>query len=197
MVEKGGVHLMILQKFSDSRAELKNLRTLTTAAILAALYAVSYYPFVGNIIIIPGVIEIRFGFLAVAVAAMLYGPVVAPLVAVIGDVLGTILFYGGSFFWGYTVSWLLQGIVFGLFFYKLRFSIPRTVGCMVFNTCVINLLLTTKWEEMMGFGTFTGLFAKRILHNVIVFPINILAVYVLLRSVAVLYTKLRGPQQIA
>jgi ECF transporter S component (folate family) len=189
--------LTILQKFSQSRAELKNLRTLTTAAILAAIYAVSYYPYVGNIIILPGVIEIRFGFLAIAVAAMLYGPVVAPLVAVIGDVLGTILFYGGSFFWGYTVSWLLQGIVFGLFFYRLRFSIPRVVGCMVFNTCVINLLLTTKWEELMGFGTFAGLFAKRILHNVIVFPVNIVAAYFLLRGVAALYEKVRGTRQIA
>jgi ECF transporter S component (folate family) len=189
--------LTILQKFTESRAELKNLRTLTTAAILAAIYAVSYYPFVTNIILIPGVIEIRFGFLAIAVAAMLYGPVVAPIVAVVGDILGTILFYGGSFFWGYTVSWLLQGIVFGLFFYKLRFSFPRTVGCMVFNTVVFNLLLTTKWEEMMGFGTFEGLFAKRILHNIIMFPINILVAYILLRGVATLYEKVRGTQQTA
>jgi ECF transporter S component (folate family) len=189
--------LTILQKFSDSRAELKNLRTLTMAAILAAIYAVSYYPFIGNIIVIPGVIEIRFGFLIIAVAAMLYGPVVAPIIAVIGDLLGTILFYGGSFFWGYTVSWLLQGIVFGLFFYKLRFSFPRTVGCMVLNTCVFNLLLTTKWEEMMGFGTFSGLFAKRLVHNLILFPINILALYSLLRIVATLYEKIQDSQQIA
>lgn len=189
--------MSIPRLFFDSRAELRNLRSLTMAAILAAIYAVSYSPFVGNIILIPGVIEIRFGFLAIAVAAMLFGPVVAPIVAVVGDILGTLLFYGGSFFWGYTVSWMLMGIVFGLFFYKLRFSLPRVVGCMVFNTLVINLLLTTKWQAMMGFGAFEALFVKRTLHNIIVFPINTIAAYFVLRSVAALYTKLQRSGQAA
>lgn len=168
--------------FAESAGELKNLRSLSMAALLAAIYAVSYSPFAGNFIIVPGVIEIRFGFLAIAVAGMLFGPVVAAVSAVIGDIAGTLLFYGGAFFWGYTLSWLLLGIVFGLFFYKNQVSLPRIIGSMLFNTCVINLLLTTKWEQMMGFGTFEGLFFKRLLLNAVMLPVNTIALVMVLKA---------------
>lgn len=176
--------------FTQSFSELKNLRSLTLASFLAAIYAVSYSPVAGNFIIVPGVIEIRFGFIAIAVAGMLFGPVVAALSAAIGDILGTILFYGGSFFWGYTLSWILLGIAFGIFFYKEKISAPRMIGSMLFNTLIINLLLTTKWEEMMGFGTFEGLFMKRILLNAVMLPVNTVLMFLTLRGVLSAYRRL-------
>lgn len=176
--------------FASSAGELKNLRSLTLASFLAAIYAVSYSPVAGNFMIIPGMIEIRFGFIAIAVAAMLFGPVVAGIVAVIGDILGTILFYGGSFFWGYTLSWLLQGIMFGIFFYKEKISTSRIIGAMLFNTCIINLLLSTKWEELMGFGVFPALFIKRLPHNLIMLPVNIILLIAILRGVSSVYHKI-------
>ena len=176
--------------FAASVGELKNTRSLSMAALLAAIYAVSYSPFAGNFVIIPGVIEIRFGFLAVAVAGMLFGPVVAAIAAVIGDIAGTLLFYGGAFFWGYTLSWLLMGIVFGLFFYKNRTGLPRIIGASAFNTCVINLLLTTKWEQMMGFGTFEALFWKRLLLNAVMLPVNTILLVLVLRACREAFKKL-------
>ena len=176
--------------FSLGTGELKNLRSLTLASLLAAIYAVSYTPFIGNIIIIRGVIEIRFGFLAIAVAGMLFGPIMAALTAVIGDILGTILFYGGSFFWGYTLSWALLGIMFGLFFYKGKLSAPRIIASMLLNTCIINLLLTTQWEVMMGFGSFQALFFKRIAHNIFMLPVNTVLMFLVLRSVLSVYRKI-------
>lgn len=181
----------ISSMFINSAAELKNLRSLTLAAFLAAIYAVSYSPAAGNLIVIPGVIEIRFGFLAIAVAAALFGPVMAGLVAVIGDILGTILFYGGAFFWGYTLSWLILGIALGLFFYKEKITLPRIIAAMVFNTCIINLLLTTYWETLMGFGVFEALFLKRIFHNIVMLPVNIILTTAVLRTVCAVYHKVR------
>lgn len=177
--------------FARSMEELRSLRSLVLASLLAAVYAVSYAPFVGNIIIIRGVIEIRFGFIAVAVCGMLFGPVMAALTAVIGDFIGVFLFYGGGFFWGYTLSWMLLGIVFGLFFYKERLSAARIIGSMLFNTCVINLLLTTKWEEMMGFGTFEALFWKRLALNVFMLPVNTILLFLVLHGALSAYRKMR------
>ena len=180
--------------FIDSYKELKNLRSLTMAALLAAIYAVSYSPFAGNIVIMPGVIEIRLGFIAIAAAAMLFGPVTAPIVAIVGDIVGTIIFYGGSFFLGYTFSWFLQGVVFGLFFYKMKNSIPRICLSMAFNTFVVSLLLTTKWQEMMGFGPFAERFFVRLPLSLTLLPINAILLYLVLRTLAFAHKKITAGQ---
>lgn len=179
----------------SSSAELKSLRSLTLASFLAAIYAVSYSPVAGNFIIIPGVIEIRFGFIAIAVAAALFGPVMAAIAAFIGDILGTLLFYGGAFFWGYTLNWVIMGFVFGLFFYKEKISNYRIIPAMLFNTCVVNLLFTTKCEQMMGFGTFEGLFMKRLALNIVMLPVNTILLILVLRSVCSVYRRILHRQE--
>ncbi|MDR0853554.1 MAG: folate family ECF transporter S component [Clostridiales Family XIII bacterium] len=168
---------------TSSFKEFKNVKSITLGAMLIAIYAVSYAPYVGNIIIVPGVIEIRFGFLVVAIAAMFFGPIFGGAIAVMGDVLGTILFYGGAFFWGYTLSWLIQAIVFGFILYHAKPSLVRIIICMLFNTLVINLLFTTACETLMGFGTFEALFVRRIFLNAIMLPVNTVLSYFILTKV--------------
>ncbi len=176
--------------FRDSAAELKNARGLTLAALLAAIFAVSYSPFGGNIIIFQGSFEIRLGFLAIAVAAVLFGPVPAMLAAFVGDIIGTLLFYGGSFFWGYTLSWILMGLGFGVILYKSRGSVPRVVLAMLFNTFVISMLFTTTWQLLMGFGpSFTALFLTRLPRNLILLPVNTVLAVLVLRAVFGAYEK--------
>lgn len=181
----------IKEMLASSSAGLKDLRILTLASFLAAIYAVSYSPFAGNFIIIPGIIEIRFGFIVIAIAAALFGPTVAVSVAFVGDIIGTLIFYGGQFFWGFTLSWMIQGFVFGLFFYKEKISVRRIVFAMLFNTGVINMILTTKWEQMMGFGTFEALFAKRFIVSLVMCPVNIILLVFVLRAACSAYRKIK------
>lgn len=181
---------------ASSLAEIRSVRSLTLTACLAAIYAVSYSPVAGNFIIVPGMIEIRFGFIAIAVAAALCGPVMAALAAVIGDILGTLLFYGGAFFWGYTLSWTLMGLAFGFFFYREKVSLPRVIGAMLFNTFIINLIFTTKWEQMMGFGTFEALFLKRLALNFVMLPVNTILLAPVLRGVCSVYRRLAAGNNI-
>lgn len=176
--------------FQASAAELKNLRSLTLASFLAAIYAVSYAPFAGNIIIVPGLVEIRLGFLAIAVAAMMFGPIVASMVALIGDFLGTIFFYGGSFVLGYTVTWVLMGFAFGCFLYKNRVTIPRMLGAMIFYTVVINLFITTLLQSLLGYGAFWPLFYSRLVFRLIMFPVNTILLILVLRSVDAVYHRI-------
>lgn len=186
----GGIILKRISAFfAVSAGELKNLRSLTLASVLTAIYAVSYSPIAGNIVIVPGLIELRFGFLAIAVAAMLLGPVMGMLVALLGDVLGTILFYGGSFFWGYTISWVLMGFVFGCFLYKYKISSLRIIGATVFHTVFINQFLVTYWQSFLGFGAFDALFTTRLIRNAIMLPVNIVLLFVVLKGVLSVYRR--------
>lgn len=176
--------------FTLSLAELKNIRSLVFSSLLTAIFAVSYSPVAGNLVLVPRVVEIRFGFVAVALAAMLYGPVMAGLVAVIGDLLGTIWFYGGPFFIGYTVNWMLMGIAFGLILYKNRYSMPRIILAVLFRQLVVGLLFTSLLHSMLGIGTFQSLLITRIPLQLIMIPVNILLLTFVLRGVAGVFRKL-------
>lgn len=175
--------------FVDSVRELKTVRSLTMASLLVAIYAVTYSPFAGNVIIVPGLIELRFGFLAIALAGMLLGPIPAMLVAVLGDFIGTILFYGGSFFFGYPISWAIMGLIFGCFLYKEQMSTARIIGASVISTVLVDQCLTTLWQTVMGMGTFKALFIARILKNAVMLPVKVILLVLVLRGVMAIYQK--------
>ena len=50
--------------------------------------------------VIPKVLELNFGFVPLAVAGMLFGPVEATLVGIVGDIVGASIFSAGDFFLG-------------------------------------------------------------------------------------------------
>lgn len=176
--------------FAESAAELKNPRTLVLAALLTAIYAVSYSPFAGNIIIVPGLFEIRFGFLVLAVAGALLGPCAAMLVALLGDFTGTIIFYGGSFFLAYPLIWILTGLLFGCFFYREKLSLPRIVCAAVVYTVLVRQILTPLAQAASGYGGFKALFFPRILLNAVMLPVNVVLLLFVLRTVCGIYRRI-------
>ena len=58
-------------------------------------------------------LRIGFGFLPIAVLAIMYGPVVAAIGYGLADLIGAFLFPTGTFFPGFTVSAVLTGLIFG------------------------------------------------------------------------------------
>ena len=50
------------------------------------------------------IVRIGFGFLPIAIIAMMYGPLSAGISYAIGDILGMMLFPTGSFFPGFTLT---------------------------------------------------------------------------------------------
>ena len=57
--------------------------------------------------------QMNFGFLPIAVAGYLLGPVGGMIVAALGDVLGTLIFGTGAYFPGFTVTALAVGFLYG------------------------------------------------------------------------------------
>ena len=68
----------------ESAREIKNVRSLTGGAMLIALDLILNY----TRIVISSFMEISFAFLAVAVSGMLYGPVMAGIMAAMADIIG-------------------------------------------------------------------------------------------------------------
>ena len=70
-------------------------------------------------------LRIGFGFLPIAVLAILYGPAVAAIGYALADLIGAWLLPTGQFFPGFTVSAILTGLIFGW----VLFSCSKTKLC--------------------------------------------------------------------
>ncbi|MBQ9408141.1 MAG: folate family ECF transporter S component [Clostridia bacterium] len=123
-----------------TRTRLKHLIRL--AALIALQVVLSRFLAIN----IGTVLKFSFGFVAVVMAAHLYGVPGACAVAAVSDVIGAVLFPMGEFFIGYTLTATLTGLIYGLFLYKKRgkgVSDARILLAFVLNALLVTALLNT------------------------------------------------------
>jgi ECF transporter S component (folate family) len=119
--------------------------------------------------------KIGFGFLPIAVCAIMYGPLWAAAAGALADIIGAVLFPIGPFFFGFTVSAALTGAVFGLFLYKRRGNWGRIAGAVSINCLGISLLLSTFWLTVLSGSSFLALLPTRVVQNLIMIPVQFIA----------------------
>mgnify|MGYP000159858356 CR=1 FL=1 len=164
--------------FSGSVREFSRLSNLIGAAMVLALSVVlSYF----SIRIPP--FKIGFAYLATAMLGMLFGPVMGGAAAGLGDIIKYFITPSdGAFFPGYTLSAILGGVIYGIFFYKNKTSVTR---CILAKFCVnffINILLGTYWYSIVYGKAFWAILGPRILKNLAMLPVEILILYLVLSA---------------
>ena len=87
--------------------------------------------------------KLGFGFTAVVLSAMLYGPASAGATAAIGDIVGSLLFPTGAYFPGFTVTAAITGVVYGLYLHKERPNFVRSLLASLTNSLLVTMLLNT------------------------------------------------------
>ena len=117
------------------------IRRLTLTAMMVALEVVlSRYLSIST-----PFMKIGFGFLPMALTAMLYGPVYAGVAWALSDFLGAILLPMAPYFYGFTVSAFLNGVIWGLFLYKYHAKILNTASAILLSSVLVTLGLDTLW----------------------------------------------------
>ena len=115
------------------------------------------------------------GFIPIALAGMLMGPLYGGLVGAAGDVLNYVLFthvYGG-YFPGYTLTALISGLWYGVVLHKKKVSWFRVIVCIVPVIIIGEMGLNSVWTYMLYSKTFWAKLPLRLLTNVIECPIKI------------------------
>ncbi len=125
-------------------------------------------------------IKIGFSFVPVVLAAMLYGPLCAGIVAALGDFLGAILFPIGAYFPGFTLTAFLTGLVFGLFLYKKQ-TLLRTVAAVGINQFILGLFLNTYWISVLYGSPYVPLLATRVVQSAILTAAQLIVIQLLVR----------------
>ena len=138
----------------------------------------------GKILTVPFFLPIKrinFGFLPVAVAGGLFGNLYAVLVGALGDVIGALLFPVGPLHLGFTLTWALVGLLFGLFLYRHKVSWFRVVTvCLLVSAC--NLFLNSYWLASIRHINYWVQIGERILFYLVDAPISCVVVYFVLKG---------------
>ena len=168
-------------RFRQSWQEVHTLRSLIIGALFLALTLVlgrlSWY--------ITPAVKVTFTFLSIAAVSMLFGPVMGAVVAGLADILGSWLFPVGPYFFGFTLSGIVGGLIYGLLLYKRPVKFWRALTARLLVILLVNIGLNTLWLSIFTKDAFLALMLPRVLKNLALLPVDV----VLLSFVLVLVNR--------
>ena len=174
-----GNSLSLPEKFRQSTQELKQVRTLTGVAMLLAMSVVISFT---ASVRVTETIKIGLGYLITALLGMLYGPFTAALAAGAGDLIKYLLKPDGAYFFGFTLTAMLGGVVYGVFFYREKCTIPRAIASKATVSLLLNCLLNTVWVSWLYGMPFLGALGPRVIKNLMALPFEIVLLYIVLNG---------------
>lgn len=155
----------------DAAAELKDTKMLVFAALMIAIRVAL------KLVAIPLApnLKINTAFLANALGAMVFGPVMAAVSAIVSDFLG-VLITGDVYFLPMVLLEIAGSVIFALFLYRAKVTPTRVILsrfaiCLVVNVFLQTPLMMLYYQVMMG-GTSYVLTVPKIIKNLFMFPIE-------------------------
>ncbi len=127
-------------------------------------------------------VKIGFGFVPVAVTAMLYGPAPAGMMAAVSDFLGAMLFPRGTYFPGFSFSALITGLILGIFLYRNAGTV-KVAAAVILDSLITTLFLNTLWLSILYGSDFRGLLSARFLQALVLFPVKFIVLSLLVKLV--------------
>jgi len=167
-----------LPSFKRGCVFIKKTLPLVTMGLLIALTVAltelsKFMPF-------SNVVRISFGFVAVAAAALLLGPLSGGIVAALADILSFFMFPTGAYLPGLTLSALLAGVIYGLVLYKKKPSILLTAIAATAVCLLIDAGLTT-FFLYLAYPGFQVYIIPRIIKSLVMIPVQTFIIYALWR----------------
>lgn len=175
----------MVKKFKNSCAEFSKPLNLSLSAMLLALsvilgvFANLSIPLMGT-----NTIKIGFNVVPIVLTAILYGPVVAGTVGGLSDIISFIISPMGGYIPGFTISFVLVGVVYGVFFYQEKVTLKRIIAAEIIVTLVINIFLGVLWFKIFYDMPIDKAFTIRGLKEIVDLPLSIFINYAVYRIVS-------------
>ena len=157
--------------WQDAAAELKDTKMLVFAALMIALRVAM------KLVAIPLApnLKVNTAFVVNALGAMVFGPVVAAVSAVVSDVLG-VLISGDVYFPPFALTEIAGSMIFALFLYRAKVTPTRVILsrfciCLFVNVFLQTPIMMLYYKLMMGGASYV-LTVPQIIKNLFMFPIE-------------------------
>lgn len=170
-----------------SLKEFRSLRILAIASLLIALDVV-----VARFYIPVGVnLRIYFNYLITSLLSLICGPVVGVAAGFVRDTIGFFLDPSYGYFFGYTVTAMASGLVYGLFFYRARLSVVRIALCKAVINVFVNILMGSLWSAMLFQKGYLYYLSKSVVKNLLLLPAEILLLVLLYQVLLPVLTRMK------
>ena len=164
--------------YQDSCRDLKQVKTITTAAMFMAVSVV-----LGYFTIEAGpYLKIGFGSVVNQFVYYLFGPVVGGIYGGILDLIKYVVKPTGAFFPGFTLNAILAGIIYGTFLYKRPMTFRRVLMVHLGVVLICNVFLNTLWLSMMSGKAMMVLLPLRIVKNAVMWPVDSILFFVIAKK---------------
>lgn len=163
-------HVLLRKEFFMSA---KNNFRLVIVALLLALEVILGTFFTINF---AGIAKIGFGFLPIAMIAIMYGPLWAGTAYAIGDILAWFIKPEGAYFPGLTFTCFCVGVVMGLFLYRKDITFPRCALCFAVIVFFFDFLMNTFWLHILMNQGFIALLPSRVMKCILTYVIEVILV---------------------
>lgn len=160
--------------------KLKNVYVLTVCALLVAIATVLGF---FKLVVVPELIEIRFAFMPIGMSGMLFGPLVGGIVGALADVLGYLVKPTGPFFPGFTIATAISGVIYGVFLYRKKVTIPRIMLAQAVESVVVSLLLNSLNLSILYGNGFLAVLTPKIVKAIALYPFKTALLYLVLVAV--------------
>lgn len=148
---------------------MKNARTLVTVGLLISTEIILTW----FLLFQTSIVRISFGFLPIALSAIMFGSVVGGMAAAIADIFRMMIFPKGAYFPGFTFSALISGAVYGVFLHNKPITILRTALAVLLIALLVDMGLNTLWLSMITGKAALVLLPPRLLKTLIMYPIQV------------------------
>lgn len=131
------------------------------------------------------IVRIGFGYIPVAIAGALLGPLLAGTMAATADIIRMFLFPSGfPYFPGFTLSAFVGGAIYGVFFYKKQMSMLRAAIAVAVITIMVSLLMNTYWVHLTSGKAVLAVIGARLTTTAIMFPIQTILIYTVINLIS-------------
>lgn len=119
-------------------------------------------------------LRVSFSFVTHSIIGVLFGPIGAGASMFVADVVRANIFPAGPFFIGFSLSAIVVGVMYGLFYYKKEITWQRVTFATIVITLTDSLFLTPIWLSIMYDVPFWSLMPVRFGKALIMIPIQIM-----------------------
>ena len=133
------------------------------------------------------ILVISLSFIPIMMSAIWLGFKYSLLIALLGDLIGAILFPFGPYFPGFTFSAAISGAIYGLFLYNQgnQLENKKFVFRLIISSMLVlfgvNIVITSFWIHILYGNAYVVVMASRIVTQVIMLPVQIITIYVIER----------------
>ena len=160
---------------------MSKLKKVILSALLLSLFIV----FNRFLSIKTPILIISLSFIPIMMAAIWLGPLYSTIIAALGDLISALLFPIGTYFPGFTFSYALVGLIYGLFLYNKGKALGTTklIVFLIISSIIarigVELFISAKWIEMISEKAYVAILSARLVAQLVMIPVQVITIFAL------------------